>query len=488
MVPQPSRAAIPFLVLLVCASLAPGCARREKAPSASGQGAKRAGLHAVLPSCAFVGEPVTLKVSPLDSLGTPPAEWTGTLAISSSDPGMTDTGPFVKAEGAFRRPLLFRTPGLHRVVVTSAAGDTAVAGPVRVVGTDEELRVRPGEPAWRLFWGDAHGHSDVGDGVNPPPNYMYYGRDIAHLDFMCLSEHDFQQFLEVGLDVEEGSWERIADLAREWRRPGFAVLLGWEWSSREHGHRVVFFPDDASRYISYRRSATPAALADALRGTEALSVIAHPTGSELTPLVNWDSVVPGFDVAIEIYSGHGAMDDTDFRPTSAPQKGHSALDAMRRGLNLAFVAFSDTHLSTPGNPWPPEIRDAKYRGGMTAVWAENATERAIFEALRAGRCYATSGERVYLEFRVNDRTLGETLVAAPGETVRVQARAAAAGQVAWMELLSGDQVLERRAGPAPELTLDMAAGPFDAEVRLWVRGATREGERFWATPVRVVAP
>ncbi len=475
-------------LLVLAATLAcfgSSCARRERTPDSP---PKRSGLHAVLPSIAFVGEPVTLRVSPLDTLGTPPAKWSGSLAVASSDPDMSEAGPFQQTEGSFRRALLFRNPGLHRVLVTSSAGDSAVAGPVRVVGTDEELRVRPGEPALRLYWGDAHGHSDVGDGANPPENYMFYGRDVAHLDFLCLSEHDFQHFLEVGLDVEDGSWERLAGLAREWRRPGFAVLQGWEWSSREHGHRVVFFPDDASRYISCRRSKTPAELAEALRGTNAVSVIAHPSGSELTPIVNWDTVVPGFDVSIEIYSGHGSMDDSDFRRTSAPHAGHSALDAMRRGLNLAFVAFSDTHLSTPGNPWPPPIRDAPYRGGLTAVWAESSSERAILEAIRAGRCYATSGERVYVELRVNDRMLGEAVVADPGATVRVHARAAAAGQIAWVEILAGEKVIERKDAPAPEMTLDAAAGPFAVETRLWMRGATQEGERFWTTPIRVVQP
>jgi hypothetical protein len=317
---------------------------------------------------------------------------------------------------------------------------------------------------------------------------MFYGRDIAHLDFLCLSEHDFQQFLEVGLDVEEGSWERIASLARAWRRPGFAVLTGWEWSSREHGHRVVFFADDSSRYISFREAATPAALAEALRGTRAISVIAHPTGSELTPIVNWGSVVPGFDVAIEIYSGHGAMDESSFRPTTAPQKGHSALDGMRRGLDLAFVAFSDTHLSTPGNPWPPAIRDAPFPGGLTAVWAENASEAAIVEAIRAGRCYATSGERVLLEFRANDRTLGETLVVDPGATVRIRARAAAAGPLAWIEVLAGEKIIDRRETAAADVAFEVSAGPFPEEARLWMRGATLAGERFWTTPVRVAHP
>lgn len=477
-------------VVLVSAATFVGCARKSPTPSPSRAAEHHAsGIFAVVPSIAFVGEPVTLRVAPLDSIGTPQAQWSGRLEVTSTDPGLLVSAPFTAGEpGSFTCPILFRTPGIQRVTVTSDAGDSAVAGPVNVVTTDESLRTRPGEAARRLLWGDAHGHSSVGDGASPPESYLYYGRDIAQLDFVCLAEHDFQHYLSVGLDVEKGSWEAIADLARTWRRPGFAVILGWEWSSLEHGHRVVLFPNDSTRYVSYRDVATPQGLADALRGSGAISVIAHPTGSELTPKVNWESVVPGFDRAIEIYSGHGGMDDTDFRQTTKPRAGHSAIDALRRGHDLAFVAFSDTHLSTPGNPWPPPIRDAPFRGGLTAVWSNGSRERDVLDAIAAGRCYATSGERFYVELRASDRSLGETLVVSPMQTVHVRALAAAVHQIAWLELLAGDRVLLHRDGGAPELEVETDVGPFAEGTALWMRGASTDGERFWTTPIRITAP
>ena len=490
---RPSRCAAPFptrfaacVALGVVLAVLPGCGKRSPTRSTIGKAQHPNALYVVLPSVAAVGQPVTLHVAPLDSLGLPVDKWTGELEVTSTDPGMTTVGPFVRGEGHVRRPIMFRTPGLQCVTVTTAKGDTAIAGPVRVVTSDEELRARPGEPARHLLWGDAHGHTDVGDGSQPPEHFLFYGRDIARLDYVCVSEHDFQQWLDVGLDEQPEAWNAIADLARKWRRPDFAVLLGWEWSSRDHGHRVVLFPGDSTKYISYRVAPTPADLAAALRGTGAVSVIAHPTGSELTPFVDWATVVPGFDRAVEIYSGHGAMDETDYRPTTNPRPGCSALDALRRGLDLAFVAFSDTHLSTPGNPWPPPIRDAPYRGGVTAVWAESDTAPAILDALAAGHCYATSGERFYLEFRAGDRSFGETLVTTPGTPVRLQALAAATGPLDWVEIMIDDRALFRRRGGEPVWTLDESIGPFDHDVALWMRGAAADGERFWTTPVRVV--
>ena len=482
-------------------ALAAGC-EREGAPDEERTGSAppdslaeviprgTAGLHAVLPSHALVGEPVDLLVSPLTDLGTPPVEWSGSLEMEATDPALVAFSPFTNATSvSFRRPLVFRTPGWHRVTVRDDQGREAVAGPVRVVRTEEELRLRAGEPAYRIHWGDAHGHTDLGDGANPPPSYLAYARDVAHLDYVCLSEHDFQQFLEVGFDVETAGWDSVRTLAQEYRRPGFAVLLGWEWSSRDWGHRVVLFPDDESRYVSFRKSGTPADLADALRGTGAVSVLAHPTGSRLTPPIVWEGYVPGFDRAIEIYSGHGSMDESDFRPTSAPVEGRSALESIRRGLPLALVAFSDTHLSTPGNPWPPEIRDAPWPGGLTAVLARGGSEAEILEAIAAGRTWASSGPRFVVEVSLDGRTLGETLEVAPGGRARLRAAVAAPGILRHVEVRGGaDTVLHRYAGGGPQMEIDVTLGPFSEDTPVWLTGVDEDGERFWTTPVRVVRP
>ncbi len=466
-----------------------GCGGPES-PSGDGrlepQG--EAGLHVTLPSVVLLGSPVNLRVSPLSDLGTPSREWQGRLELESTDSALIASAGFSPGDPGqlVARGLIFRTPGMHRVTVRSDTGEETESNPVLVVRTEEELRPRAGAAARHLYWGDAHGHSDVGDGTNPPESYYFYGRDIAHLDYLCLSEHDFQQFLEVGYDVAEQSWEQVAEEARRWRRPGFAVLLGWEWSSREHGHRVVLFPDDAFRYVSFREAPTPARLAASLEGTGALCVIAHPAGSRLTPVIRWDSVVPGFDRAIEIYSGHGTQDgETGFRPTSEINPGYSALEAWKHGLEPAIVAFSDTHLSTPGNPWPPVLRDAPYRGGLTGVWATGPTEREILEAIAAGHCYATSGERFLVQFTIDGHLPGETLVAPSGARPRLQARIAGEGIVEQVELVRDVEVVQRFAGGGPHLELDLTLDLPDDAARYWLRGRSAEGERFWTTPVRV---
>ncbi|MAF27166.1 MAG: CehA/McbA family metallohydrolase [Gemmatimonadota bacterium] len=478
--PKPGICAlfVPITLLLLA-----GCGKEESEPPPSSPFR----LHATLPSVVLAGVPVPLLVSAIDERGLPGPEWTGQAILRVDDPRAELTAPEAAAKP--RKPAVlvtFHTPGIHRGTVTCDTGEApASVGPVRVVASEEDLRARSGGAALRVYWGDAHGHSDIGDGVNPPRRYFWYAREIAHLNYTCLSEHDFQQFISRGLDTSPDGWDRIAAQARAARCDGFTTFLGWEWSSRVHGHRVIFFPDDRSRFVSYQEADTPAALAEALRGTGAFSVIAHPVGSRLTPTIQWDSVVGGFDRLIEIYSGHGTMDgDPDFRPTSDPAEGRTAVDALRRGLRLSFAAFSDTHLSTPGNPSPPPIRDATYPGGLTAVIAKSSGRADLFEALRDGRTYATSGERFLLDFRVGDRLPGETLSSKPGAKYPVRGFVAAEHALRRVELMAGGKPIRQfQADGHPEIDFAVEIGPLPDGTAVWLRGESVDGERFWVSPV-----
>jgi hypothetical protein len=44
---------------------------------------------------------------------------------------------------------------------------------------------------YRLYWGDVHTHTSLSDGKGTPEQVLTYARDVAHLDFVILSDHDF---------------------------------------------------------------------------------------------------------------------------------------------------------------------------------------------------------------------------------------------------------------------------------------------------------
>ena len=147
---------------------------------------------------------------------------------------------------------------------------------------------------------------------------------------------------------------------------------------------------------------------------EALT-IPHHTNKFPQPLA-WDADDPALRRSFEIYSAHGlseaydpghplAFEQSGFtnRSTSA-RTGISAQDAWMQGLRLGTIAASDDHRSQPGKPhW-----------GLAAVRAPALTRAAVFDALHARRTYGTTGQRILLDFRVNDAPMGsEIALAAP---------------------------------------------------------------------------
>lgn len=76
-----------------------------------------------------------------------------------------------------------------------------------------------------------------------------------------------------------------------------------------------------------------------------------------------------------------------------------------QGHQVGFTAASDNHLSQPGYG-APVGGSLSQRGGLGAVLAADKTTDAIFDGLRSLRTYATTGERLILEFGVNDSPMG----------------------------------------------------------------------------------
>ena len=78
---------------------------------------------------------------------------------------------------------------------------------------------------------------------------------------------------------------------------------------------------------------------------------------------------------------------------------------LQHGHRVGFIAASDDHLSHPGLP-TPLVRGLADSGGLAAVLAPEKTSDAIFDAMKDLAAYATTGERIILDFRLNGARMG----------------------------------------------------------------------------------
>jgi hypothetical protein len=235
---------------------------------------------------------------------------------------------------------------------------------------------------------------------------------------------------------------------------------------------------------------TPAKLRAALP-TGSVIAIPHPSGSEESHPADPGAVGSGGEQLVEIYSSVGVFEAPGSeRPSTRETPGASVRDLLARGFRPGFIATGDSYLTTPGNPRPVAFKDHPYRQGLTAVLARELTREAILEALRAGRCYATTGPRYLLEFTVDGHPMGARVHVPRGKKVRVYGSLGATSNWVRMEFVGPEGVLDGLV-PQPgedaeviEKTIEI--GPVEDPTWVYLRGMDEHGGRVWSSPVYLI--
>ncbi len=269
-------------------------------------------------------------------------------------------------------------PGVQWVSLRSADG--------RIVGKANPILVEA-SPQQRIYWGDTHAHSGYSEGIGTVKQFMEYARDDARLDFVTHSEHD------IWLDA--GEWALIRKATADYDQPGkFITYLGWEWTrhTRFGGHHNVLFRDIEDQVpvssLEYPVLSSLYAELHARHNANDVVVIPHAhnpgdyrqSDPQLEPLVEMMSQHGNFQWFMEQYLAHGQQ--------------------------VGVVAASDDHLSRPG--YSPTHRDSLAQwGGLGAVMAPERSRDAIFDGMKNRRTYATTGERIIVQFDVNGANMGE---------------------------------------------------------------------------------
>lgn len=356
------------------------------------------------PSALVAGEPAELRLAAVDLHSNPsvPFRETVTLRVLQGDVDLPRTVAFPSGQGWTTAPFTPRSTGIVRLEAT------ARADLLRARSNPMEVFAEP--PAERVWWGDLHSHTEHSfDGVGS--TVFEYARRVSGLDFHAMTDHSSgpgREGFTRGLGPHVRDEYTAATDAHH--APGeFVTLHAYEASfPAPWGHHNVYFRGAPGPLLSPAEVTLPELWA-ALTAGEALT-IPHHTNKFPQPL-DWRVDDPARRRNFEIYSAHGlseaydpdhplAFEQSPFTNRSASARtGISAQDAWMQGLRLGAIAASDDHRSQPGKPhW-----------GLAAVRAPALTREAIFDGLHARRTYGTTGQRILLDFRVNDAPMGSEI-------------------------------------------------------------------------------
>lgn len=345
------------------------------------------------PSCVRVGESFEILVVSLDEFDNcSGSRFTGQCLRRGDGVIVVDGLDFT---GSIRVAAKVDSPGVFRF---SMGGVTSNA-----------VHVGDGP---RLYWGDLHIHTKLSsDGMGADP--YGYARDVSALDFAATADHRES--------LGEEGYRRTVQWIEQANRPGkFAAIPADERNPAAFGgHHNLYFRS-VEGFLAFRALGSDAQPLPDDPGQAMF--VPHHTGISWGALGKGNAAVDmgacddgGMRPVVEIYSHHGQselyspqhilayglnrMRNPERRSNSYTPGAFYAQDYWMAGRRLGVIGSSDEHSGQGG----------RRHGGLAAVWADELTREGVFDAIRNRRCYATTGERILVEFSVGGATMGQAI-------------------------------------------------------------------------------
>jgi hypothetical protein len=262
----------------------------------------------------------------------------------------------------------------------------------------------------QIYWGDIHNHNEIGYGKGS----LERSFDIAEnsLDFYAFTPHTWwpdlpdndeavKQHHLNGFKKVKDNWNKIKQTVRDRYREGeFVTLLAWEWHSLAWGDYCVYFPVDDDQFYY---AANLDELKAYAREHKAFIIPHHVAYRKGWRGVDWNEFDENYSPVVEIFSEHGNSFEAD---THCGMYSHSmggvdttqtALHNLKHGQRFGFIACTDDHYGYP----------AGFGHGITAVICEKLDRKSLFNAINNRHTYAATGDRIKLDFNLNEGMMGD---------------------------------------------------------------------------------
>ena len=343
---------------------------------------------------------------------------------------MTVNGQAVEAE------LLFIEDGSGDMVISYAPAADMADGRYTVTVTVTRADGKTAERSWsfhvgqkqfELLFGQLHSHTTYSDGSGSLESALQYIGSLpesANVDFVAFTDHSNYFDTSSAVNPEQALYDMAlagASSQELWNAYKGAIaqfnasqqkvvaIGGFEmtWSGGP-GHINTFStPGIVSRNNSVLNNKTADAgmkayyaLLSQLEGVDSISQLNHPgtTFGNFSDFAYWDPVIDSRVFLVEVGNGEGQVGAGGYYPSY--EQYTMALD---KGWHLAPTNNQDNHKGKWGN-----ANDAR-----DVVLADDLTEEAIYDAIRAYRVYATEDKNLEIGYTVNGQLLGSIIEEVP---------------------------------------------------------------------------
>ncbi len=440
-----------------------GYCRLARAPYVEAVEGEATRLEAVLPPVVAPGETCRLRLAALagaQSCFATAKSFSGTVHLQGH--GIADVPSQARLQhGRGEIALCAPTKPCHFSI--SANAD-------KLSGSSNLSTVGLIEGRYRVFFGDLHLHSELSDGMGSPDENYRWARETAMLDFCAMNDH-VENRLSYIIPWNEAKWQLICDAANRHLEEGrFVTFCGVEVA----GNINVLFRHGDEPYYPYHRLRRShrdmqAWLGEMCRRDDVIVGVHKP---EQLPARLARGPQPAFIEVVQQKRKPGAGFHRFLHEPGRP---------------VAFVGNTDSHAGLAGRPnlglsWPSQF-------GLTGILAEECTRSSLFAALRAGRTFATCGQRSVVAFNVNGVGMGGTAVTSSTAPLRFHAHVVGSAPIARLEILCGRQTLfrcEPDSGNTATLDVKLPLTFRAPWTYCYLRVTEADGRMAWASPIWVI--
>lgn len=369
--------------------------------------------------------------------------------------------------------------------------------PVNLVGYNGKDFARPWQPRrkvkindqeYTLIYGNLHEHTNLSrcwsDGSDGDFDENYrYGLDVEGYDFIAITDH--------GYDLNGPRWRKSRRAVRFYNAPKRLIAMPaieWTLSGPDKplggGHRNMIFKSDtdAAKWITeddivyhFQNPKTNRIdrVWDVLKEKDCTAVtIPHHSADKAHPMC-WEQINHDYQMVVEIFQVRRSAEyrdcpDHTYNPT--PLEGCYVQDALAMGHKLGFIASGDHNAMGIG---------------LAALFVKEVSQAGVIEALQARRCYGTTGDKIVIDFRINDAFMGQELIVKDKPTIKANIQAVS--PLKSVVLFKNNKIIwekdQSQLKGAKNFDFNFTDQKFDADSYYYIRAIQTDDQIVWSSPI-----
>ena len=335
----------------------------------------------------------------------------------------------------------------------------------------------------QLRFGDIHNHCGISYGHGSLEDALANAKQ--RLDFVSITGHahwpdippDLSQvtvdYHLNGFNRLKNVWPQMMETLKAGNEEGrFVVFPAFEVHFTATGDRNIIYKDLAGEILY------PTSLEDLHRqlkdlreqGIDTLAQPHHIGYRQGTRGIDWDSHDSEFAPFVELISMHGCSETNEgtrpFLHVMGPSDWQSTIQyGLEQGHVFGVTGGTDHHSGHPGS----------YGHGLTGLWTSSCTRDAIWDALYSRRSYALTGDRIGLQFSINDTPLGSVIEATENGNIVIDVSGGSA--IDAVDVIKNNQLLRRFS--QYEFETPPSTGKVHTKLHLELGWGLREVESTW---------